>query len=192
MTTKEEIDLSKATRIAFADTKHLGRERWSELSVFYLPEPLQDGRRWVALSVGMSDRQGERPIVDRLVTFGLERALDLFDGSKIGQSVQSQARDWAEAHFGQDYDAGHPVVPQGAKPAAGERFTGSTDAEALAWLFGPDVSRRKMGDALGVGESTLRQQIDGKGVRVPLLTLLPFIDREAFRAALQPEVASAS
>lgn len=174
-----EIDMSKAVRIAEADTKHLGRPRWSELSVYYLPEPLPTGQRWVALSVGMSSKEGEKPLVDKLVTFGLERALSLFDDSAIGRQVKSAARDWADHNFGDDLEAGHPVTG-----APCESFTGSTDAEGLEWLFG-DKPRAHMAKALGLNESTLRQQLGGKGVRVALLSVLPFIDRAAFLAAME-------
>ena len=179
-----KVDMDKAQRVAYADTKHLGRPRWSELSVYYLPKPLTTGQRWVALSVGMSDREGEKPLVDKLVTFGLERALSLFDDSPIGRQVKAEARDWAEHNFGDDYDAGHPVAKLAgeAKP----KFEGSTDLEALEWLFG-DMPRAHMAKALGLNESTLRQQITGKGVRVSLLSVLPYIDRDAFRAAMGGE-----
>lgn len=173
-----EIDMSKATRVAYADTTHLGRDRWSELSVYYLPEAVDGGKRWVALSVGMSKRPGEKPITDKLVTFGLDQALKLFDDSPIGVKVKAEARDWEQHHFGGDDVAGHPIARQAAK------FDGSSDEEALAYLFGDKLPRSRQAAALGLNESTLRQQLGGKGVRVALLSVLPFIDREAFLASI--------
>jgi hypothetical protein len=174
-----EINMETAERIAYADTKHLGRPRWSELSVHYLKEPADGGKRWLALSVGMSEKPGERPITDKLLTFSLERALDLFDDSPIGKQVKAQARDWAEEREAGDEVAGHPI----AQPAAGEAFTGSTDEEALAWLFGPEHKGREAARVLGVGESTMRAALkNGTGIKVPLVHVLPFLDRARFLA----------
>lgn len=187
----EKINMDKAERIAYADTKHLNRPRWSELSVFYLHGAPADGKRWLALSVGMSSIDGETTITDRLHSFGLESALELFDDNTIGRKVKSEARDWRDHHEQQNGDAGHPVAPAGDAPADPEPFTGSDDEAALAWLFGPGVSNRAVGEALGVGESTLRAQIKGNGVRVPLLRLVPFINRAKFRESVAQEGAAA-
>lgn len=174
---KDEINMEGAVPVAFADTKHLGRPRWSELSVFYLPNRGDNEKRWVALSVGMSSRDGEVPITDKLATFSLESCLKLFDESPIGRQVKAEAIDWAEHNLPEgDEVAGHPV----ARPA----FDGETDLDALAYLFG-DMPRSRQAEALGLNESTLRQQIGGKGVRVALLSVLPFIDRTAFLASLE-------
>lgn len=173
----DPINMDKAERIAFADTKHLNRPRWSELSVFYLHEPTAEGKRWVALSVGMSSRAGETAITDKLVAYALDGALALFDDSPIGKIVKAEARDWATHHQADgDEVAGHP---------AATRFDGDTDKDALDWLFGDTVkSGAARAKALGLNESTLRQQVGGAGVRVALRSVLPFIDRAAFRAAL--------
>lgn len=172
--------MTKATRIAFADTKHLGRARWSELAVYHLKD---SDKPWLAVSTGMSSRDGEVPIVDRQNTFGLERALDLFDDSAIGRSVKSQALDWAEHHQAAQGIAsdGNVVVSGTLTPTA--RFTGTTDQEALDWLFGKDAGLRPAARAFDMGESTLRMALKNQtAVRVPLAAIARYVDRERFQA----------
>lgn len=178
----DNIDLTGATRIAYADTKHLNRPRWSELSVYHLAKPTEDGRRWLAVSTGMSSKEGETPIVDRHCTFSLYRALELFDDSTIGKMVKSQAIDWADAnHPGEDAPEGNEQAP------ADPPFEGTTDAAALIWLFGEgERNGRTAARAFDMGESTLRMALrNGTAVRVPLLALAPYIDRARFLADLK-------
>lgn len=169
-------DLTHAQRIAYADTTHLGRDRWTELSVHYLPTPTPEGKRFVAQSLGRSRRAGEETRSTSLVTFGLERALELFDDSPIGVAVKAEARDFAETQLGAH---GHPSSRADCQPPELE-----SDEAALAWLFGDELSNRARAEALGLGESTMRKQLagSGSGVRVALLRVAPFLDREAFRA----------
>ena len=180
MSKNEDIDMQGAVRVAYADTKHLGRPRWSELSVHYLPNRSDNEKRWVALSVGMSSKDGEVPITDKLATFALESCLKLFDDSPIGSKVKAEAIDWAAHNLPEgDETAGHPVAK------TSPRFNPKDDLEALAYLFGDETPRSHQADALGINESTLRAQLRGKGVRVALRSVLPFMDREAFLAAVR-------
>lgn len=173
-----EINMDAATRIAYADTKHLDRPRWSELSVHYLGEPADGGKRWLALSVGMSNKPGERPITDKLLTFSLERALELFDESPIGKQVKAMARDWADEREG-DEVAGHPV----ASGSCQSGFNSESDEDALNWLFGMGFKLRQAARALDVGESTMRAALrNATGLKVPLLRILPYLDRDRFLA----------
>jgi hypothetical protein len=68
-----------------------------------------------------------------------------------------------------------------------------TDAEALAWLYGetdsskatyPAMFARDMGMSANAITTALRE---GKPVRVPFLKLVPFLNRDAFRAARKRE-----
>jgi len=198
--TLDKINLDGAERIAFADTKHLGRPRWSELSVYHLPEADPKGRRWVALSVGMSSKANEVPLTDTLCTFSLERALDLFDESPIGRQVKAQARDWAEQHPDEKVGEGEAftlgtsatITGQGALATqAPPRFAGSTDEEALAWIFPADMSLRRQAEAFNMGESTLRMALKNRTeVRVPLVMAARYFDRERFLADLRADAAA--
>lgn len=173
--TPAPVNMERAERVAFADTKHLGRPRWSELSVFYLHEPTQEGKRWLALSVGMTSRQHEVPLTDQLCTFQLEHALGLFDDSSVGRQVKAQARDWAE------HNATVATVP-GPAPN-GEAFTGGTDEEALTWLFGGDYSVRGAADAFDMNESTLRMALRNRTqVRIPVQIAARYFDRARFQS----------
>jgi hypothetical protein len=170
-------DLTNARRIAFADTSHLGRPRWTELAVHHVPQA-SDGKCWVAENVGRSSVAGEETRRVFLATFGLERALELFDDSAIGIAVKAQARDYAETQLGAH---GHPASRERAA-VPGEAL--ESDQEALRWLFPSEMPRSHMARALGIGESTLRKQLGGTGVRVGLRHLLPFVDRDAFLASV--------
>lgn len=172
MTVAEQpINMERAERVAYADTKHLGRERWSELSVYYLHEPTEDGKCWLAVSLGMSKRNGEKTLTDRLCTFNLEMALSLFDESAIGRQVKAQARDWAMHR------------PSPAPAANGHSFAGSSDEEALTWLFGPSFSMRGAAEAFNMNESTLRMALRNRTqVRIPIQIAARYFDRERFLA----------
>lgn len=174
----DTINMDTAKRIAFADTSHLGRPRWSELAVYFLPE-MPEGKAWLAVSTGMSSRAGEVPLVDKLHTYSLDRALELFDDSQVGSIVKAQARDWAEAQVSETMRFASEGNPQTSANA----FTGTTDSEAIGWLFGDGVSMRRVAEALGLGESTLRMGLNkGHAVKVPLLSVISYLDRERFRA----------
>lgn len=170
-------DLTNARRVAFADTSHLGRPRWTELAVYHVPDA-RDGKCWIAENVGRTSVEGEDTRRQYLTTFGLERALELFDDSPIGIAVKAEARDYAETQLGAH---GHPASRE-RDPVPAVAL--ENDQEALDWLFPSEMPRSHMARALGLGESTLRKQIGGTGVRVALRSLLPFLDREAFLASV--------
>lgn len=171
MGTHQNIDMSRFRRIAFATTERPGAERWSELAVHYLDKTEGDEKRWLAISCGLSTRKGERTITDKQLCYSLENALDLFDDSPVGRQVKAEARDWAAHH-----------CPNGVQDApAGAGFTGETDQDALAWLFGGDYSMRAAAAAFDMGESTLRMALRNRTqVRVPLVTAMRYFDRERF------------
>lgn len=124
---------------------------------------------------GLSNREGERDRVSRLPAGTLERALKIIDDTDMGVAVKEMAREWMERFT--------PPV-RGADIPTDER-------EALAWLFmvAPDaLSINAAGDALGVGESTMRAALStGRPVKVALRSLLPFINRDAFLASLEAQ-----
>lgn len=178
----EPINMERARQIAFASTEDMGRDRWSELAVYFLEEPTKDGKRWLAVSTGMSKRPGDRTLVDRLCTFSLESALKVFDDNPIGRNVKAQALDWAQ-HHQPKLMHGEGVLSDGNEQAS-QPFAGEDDRSALEWLFGPGFNQRHAAACLGLGESTLRMGLaKGHAVKVPLLAILPFVDRERFHAA---------
>ena len=107
-------------------------------------------------------------------------ALAHFHDSAPARSVRDQAEAWALIAA--------PVIAAGEN---GEQpFTGSTDREALAWLYSEDVvgkhgiGARVAADFGLPSESSVRMALkNGTGLRVPLVNIVAFIDRAAFRAA---------
>lgn len=157
------IDLTApgTTCIARASSEGDGRDRWSTLTVWHLP----DGR-YLAQSEGLSDRQGERTKTRRLASATLGRALKLFDDSDLGIAVTETAQEWAEQH-------------ELAQDAA---LTKITDQMALEHLYGKEPTGRKGYSGLvakdfGVGESTVRMAIaNGTPIKVPLTAVIPYLD----------------
>lgn len=164
------ICLDGADCIARASSEGDGRQRWTCLSVYMLPD-----RRYLAQSQGMSLVPGERTKTRRLASTSLERALKLFDDSDLGVAVSETAREWAESRA-----EGAPGV--------------WTDREALARLYGENVQGAKgRGDKgyagmiaadFGVGESTVRAAIaNDTPIKVPLAAVMPFLDLAKLSAA---------
>jgi hypothetical protein len=207
-----DIDLAaaKAERIAFASTKDDGRDRWTELAVYYLHQPPVRGRQWLSEALGCSIVQGERTRMRRLYLSSLDRALKLFEDSDIGVIVTEEARDWAEHNRSPWKDALERgaarfgtgparILTENKDPptAIGQAWLDhnapETDADALAWLYGetdsskatyPAMLARDMGMSANAITTALRE---GKPVRVPFLKLVPFLNRDAFRAARKRE-----
>ena len=163
------LDLSDAAIAAFVSSEGDGRSRWTELRVLFNPTM---GKPWIAEARGCSSHEGERDKVRRLASANLERALSLFDDTDLGVIVKANAREWAE-------DRGAPQAPP--------RFTPNDDREALAILMGctvDELSASAVGQALGIGESSVRMALrDGRDLRIPLRSLFPFVDRAAFQRA---------
>lgn len=206
----EDVDLSKGERIAFASSEADGRDRWTELAVYYFADPPTPKRHWLSQSVGRSVVPGERDKERRLLVGSLERALKLFDeGTDLGVIVCEQAREWWEERnlvdmVVQTYH--HPALsptlsgdalrfstsrpPLGLKPEDIARgwspYPIGDDRAALAWLYGvtpgelPSVN--SMAADLGLGESTLRMALkNGTGIKVPLAHIGSLIDRDLFQ-----------
>jgi hypothetical protein len=170
-----DIDLTNAQLAATATSEGDGRERFTVLNVWYVPD---HSRPWVAEALGVSTLPGEVTKTRRLASASLERAMRLLDDSDLGVIVKEGAREWAQEH-------GAPVLPRGGLSAA-------CDREALALLFGVGieaVSISAAAVAFNMGESTLRMSMkDGRDIRVPLRRLLPYLDRAAFRRDFGAEV----
>jgi hypothetical protein len=171
------LDMTKAIRVAHGSTRH-NRPRWTEIAIYYFLEPPLGGKRWLAEIKGVSTVPGEMDRRQTLRAGTLERALKIVDESgDVGRAVAETAREWAEDN--------RLLIEAGA----GKPFSAKTDEEALAWLYGEAgaLSGRnslpaRLARDLGIGESTVRMQIkNGTDVKVPLRSILPFVDREAFR-----------
>lgn len=167
------IDETAGYLAAIASSREDGRERFTELRVYYIALAR---RKWLAQADGCSMVPGEGLKRRRLASASLERALKLFDDSDLGIAVKESAREYAEEH--------------GAPAFAGEGAP-ADDRAALAALFGVqpgDVSINGAAKAFGLGESSLRMALkNGTDVRVPLRSLFPFIDRAAFQRAQAKE-----
>jgi len=95
------IDETAGRLAAIASSRDDGRERWTELRVFYMPLAR---RKWLAQADGVSLVPGERLKRRRLASASLERALKLFDDSDLGIAVKEGAMEYAEEN-------GLPVRP---------------------------------------------------------------------------------
>lgn len=162
-----------ATVAAMATSETEGAVRWTELRVFHYSVP-KIKRCWLAEVRAVSTVEGERDKVRRLASASLEKALTLFDDTTLGRAAMAEAREWAE-------DMGLPMRTDPQTPP-------TDPVEALGWLFGcerDDVNLRAVGRTLGVGESTMRQAIAaGREIKVPLASLLPFVDRAGFQRSV--------
>jgi hypothetical protein len=163
------IDVSAGRLAAVATSKADGLERWTELRVYHMPLAR---RSWVAEALGCSVVPGEKTRTSRLASASLDRACRLFTDSDLGIAVTEMAREYAEENCAR-------VTAPGT--------SATNDRDALALLFGvsaDEVSASAAARAFEMGESSIRMALrDGRDIRVPLRTLLPFIDRAAFRRA---------
>jgi hypothetical protein len=163
-----QIDETAGYLAALASSRDDGRDRWSELRVYYLP---RERRCWLAQSEGHSIVPGETTKRRRIASSSLDRALKLFDDSDLGVCVKESAFEYACEHQ-------LPRFPREGAPA--------DDRKALAALFGVKegemVSWKAAAAALGMGESSLRMAVkNGTDVRVPLRSIFPYLDRAAFQ-----------
>lgn len=168
----DTFDTTRANRVAFFSSKGDGRDRWTELELWFdADRPGQ--KKWLAVSRGCSDRAGEVDKLRELEAGTMSRALTMFDpNTTAGRAMHAEALDWL--------DANRALVE---RPPAYQPLV-MDDQAALARLFGDGATLKAQADALGLGESTLRMQLkEGKDVRVALRALLPFVDIEAFRRA---------
>src|SRR3546814_14386502 len=88
-----DLEATGTACIAFATGEHNGSARWTELSVYRLP----DGK-FLSQVQGKSSISGERTKTQRLASTSLERVLKLFADSDIGVVAAETAREWAEQH----------------------------------------------------------------------------------------------
>lgn len=95
----EDIDLSRAIRIAHASTEANGYTRWSELSVYFLNDPTFRKKQWLAEVAVRSVEPGEDEVRRRVLRAGtLDRALSLFSthDNESTRIVRAEAEDWQE------------------------------------------------------------------------------------------------
>jgi hypothetical protein len=108
------------------------KPRWTELVVYH-DAAAADGRVWIAVTLGMSNVEGETTRVDQLATDSLERTLQHFVDQRRGLStpgriVSDQARAWAETHAA---DArGGPVYTDAQREDA---ITALFDLPTIGW-----------------------------------------------------------
>jgi len=90
----EHIDLTNATRIAFASNQPSGKERWFELGVYWLGDPQFRRMQWLAELKHCSSIEGDRQ--PRTVRHAgvLSAVLKHFEDSRLGVDVKEQARTW--------------------------------------------------------------------------------------------------
>lgn len=194
-----------AERIAFATSEPaavVGPTRWTELAVYYLRKcPAQPGRRWMAVSRGCSTHPGETEKEEVITVGTLARALKLFSDSQLGRSVCAQAEDWAERNASLVLRDSQRIRIPLLKPGKGlsERFTGTTDREAIDWLYkgetdgGRSTLESMLNADFGLGERTAQVAFRrGSEIRIPLVKALRYFDREAFLRDRKVEVSDAA
>lgn len=175
--TPPELVDQRAQLIAYATTDDGARDFWTELAVWYLHAPKPGSRPWFVRVSGMTRVEGKLPRHAGLASGTLERALKMIDQtSEVGILVAETAREWAEEN--------RVTIENGR----GQPVQFDSDDAALAWLYGKPEGDRGLVSSLardtGTGESTIRMQLKrDRPVMVPLRALLPFIDRNAWRAA---------
>lgn len=169
-----EIDTRTAERIGFHTTFEEGKTHWSELAVYFLTEERWRRRPFLAELVGKTLMHGERDRVQRISAGSFARAVKLFHDSTAARAVIAEAQQWL-AEQGRDPETGFPKsfgLPK-------------TDADALAFLYGdvdPKTWPRLIEQDFGIGESTTRMALSkGHAVKLPLLSILRWFDREAFQ-----------
>lgn len=181
-----------AVRIAHRSSHAPSRTRWTEISIFYdqAAQDREPGDRkpWIAVVAGLSTEPGDtaRRNVHRAGT--LERALKIIDRTtQIGMVVCAEAEEWLADH--PEANQGVPIgeladdIVNGLVP----RFSDQIDA--LRWLYGDEAFEqltpaKLLERDMGAGEGTVRAALKaGRDIRVPLLALIPFINRDAFRRA---------
>jgi hypothetical protein len=194
------------------------RARWTELAVHHDPD--NASRPWFGVIRACSTYPGE-VTREQVVQVGtLERALRLFDaGSALTRAIALEAEDWEERRRAEQQDRpglrdaplGFRASPADAKVLLADQghkrlgdlqvgdelmpgpepFTGTTQDEALAWLFGDLLDKSKpqtlVARLFGVGESSVRMQIaEGRDIKIAFKAAARFMDRDAVRRALAP------
>jgi hypothetical protein len=172
-----------AARIGFASTQEQGggKPRWTELAIFHDPAPKQHMRPFVVMQRGCSTMPGER-LREEVHAFGtLDRACGWFDATtQLGRTVITQARDWEDQQSQQ-------LAACRAKDDAVLAI--DTHEEALRYLYPEEPKGRATREAafardFGLGQRTVQTALkNGTEIRVPLLKILPLIDRAAWEAA---------
>ncbi|QTH19679.1 hypothetical protein HRJ34_14990 [Rhizorhabdus wittichii] len=170
-----DIDTSRAERIGFFSTYEEGKTHWTELAVWFLTEERWRRRPFLSELVGKSRIAGQVDKVQRISGGSFEKVVRLFDDTAPARAAIEEARNWLRDH-GRDEVTGLPrsfALPK-------------TDEEALTWLYGqPDEGTtllRMLSRDFDIGESTIRAALkNGTPVKLPLLSVLRWFDREAFR-----------
>src|SRR3546814_4257039 len=88
-----DLEATGTACIAFATSEHNGSARWTELSVYRLP----DGK-FLSQVQGKSSISGERTKTQRLASTSLERVLKLFADSDNGVVAAATARERSAEH----------------------------------------------------------------------------------------------
>lgn len=169
-----DIDTSRAERIGFFSTHEDGKTHWTEIAVWFLTDERWRRRPFLSELIGKSSIPGQVDKVQRISGGSFEKVTRLFADTPPARIAIEQARDWLREN-GRDEVTGLPrsyALPK-------------TDEEALAWLYGdvdPRIWPRLVQEDFGVGESTTRAALkNGTAVKLPLLSILRYFDREAFQ-----------
>ncbi len=168
-----DIDTSRAERIGFFSTYEEGKTHWTELAVWFLTQDRWRRRPFLSELVGKSTIPGQVDKVQRISGGSFEKVVRLFDDTAPARAAIEEARNWLRDH-GRDEVTGLPrsfALPK-------------TDVDALAWLYGdadPKTWPRLVEQDFGIGESTVRAALkNGTPVKLPLLSILRYFDRERF------------
>jgi hypothetical protein len=160
-----QLNCAKLEIVAFATNKKDGRHAWTELAIYFRPDP-ETGRNFIAEVKGRyqgPDGQRGRDTTQRVYVASAERAVAFFDPeSRLTSAASVQALDWQDRNrqrlASADGDSGRNQPRQA--PIQG--FTGSGGLKgALAWLYEGetgDLSKRAAAD-FGVSDRTIRNAL---------------------------------
>ncbi|WP_374648721.1 hypothetical protein [Rhizorhabdus sp.] len=169
-----DIDTSRAQRIGFFSTHEEGKSNWTEIAVYFLTDERWRRRPFLSELVGKSTVPGQVDKVQRISGGSFEKVVRLFADTSPARIAIEQARDWLREN-GRDEVTGLPrsfALPK-------------LDADALAWLYpdaDPKTWPRLLQEDFGIGESTTRAALkNGTPVKVPLLSILRWFDRDGFQ-----------
>lgn len=190
-----DVDTTRAERIAFASTSRPTADRWTELAVYYLPDPC--GRAFLAEIVGKSSRAGEATRRRAVYVGTLDRALGFFDDGDLADAVRLEANDWADRNSFRVQNDIEQLRADEKAQRAGRRAdsigtTATTLTGALDWLYGASATGKpaKVQEDFGVPRRTVAHALDQEGQGQAMsgwakafVAALRFFDREAFWAA---------
>ena len=190
------ISQTEAFIIGFATSAAPGRNRWTELAVYSLPDA--SGRAFLSEITGRSSLPGEATRRKRVYVGTIERALEFFDDdSDLAESVRISARDWHDRNADRvkadvlaQREAERASREARKPPAAG--YQGTTLLQLVSWLYGDAQAGKaaRLAEDFGVPRRTVAHALDqeqaGEGLTgwaKAFVSAMRWFDRDGWQAA---------